>query len=795
VKHGVQLVGLRSLGLAVVLTALGLWGWVELPTPAPPPGGQPSWDALWQSQRAQQTSSEAWLLDRQGIPLQSLRLDASRRQLAWTPLAQIAPALQRAVIRAEDRRFADHSGIDWLAAAHALWALPGALLRGEGRPRGASTLSMQLAALLDPDSRRAGSRSLLDKLAQARAARQIERHWSKDQILEAYLNLVSFRGELQGVAAMSRRLFGKGPDGLDDTESAIAAALLRAPNASGRVVTRRACALLAPNSNPEDPVCAGLGERVALTLQGSGRGASASDTVGTTLDDAPHLARRLLSRPGQQRRSSLIAPLQRAARQILHRQLVALVKRHVEDGAVLVLDNASGEVLAWVGSSGDLSQSAQVDGVSALRQAGSTLKPFLYAQAFAEHRLTPGSLLDDRPLSVDVGQGLYTPQNYEPHYRGWVSARAALAGSLNVPAVRTILQVGPEAFAQQLRRLGLESLVHSGDWYGPSLALGSADVSLLMLTNAYRALAQGGRWTPVRVQGPGEGQVEKPIEAPPLCAEDGCRGVFSAEPHQALDAAASFLVADILSDRSARAGTFGLDSWLSTPYWSAVKTGTSKDMRDNWCLGFSRRYTVGVWVGNASGSPMHDVSGITGAAPIWRELMDWLHRGDPQTGRLVVPSLPPEPPPGVEATRIRYRLPQAQAGAPTPESTPEPPRTEWFLRGTAQSVFEVAQPVSLSRIDYPTDGLIVALDPDIPPERQRIPLRLSGAAGSGWSWRLDGQPLGSPPQVARWRPEPGAHRLELLDAQGTVLDQVAFEVRALRASLSPAGRAKRVPAP
>ena len=162
--------------------------------------------------------------------------------------------------------------------------------------------------------------------------------------------------------------------------------------------------------------------------------------------------------------------------------------------------------------------------------------------------------------------------------------------------------------------------------------------------------------------------------------------------------------------------------------------------------------------------------------------MDWLHRGDPQTGRLAVPSLPPQPPAGVESTAIRY-LPAL-----------EPPRTEWFLRGTAQSVFEVVRPTSLSRIDAPAAGVIVALDPDIPPERQRLPLRLSGAAGPGWRWRLDGRPLGLTTQVARWRPEPGWHRLELLDAQGTVLDQVSFEVRALRASLNPAGRATRAPA-
>ena len=247
-----------------------------------------------------------------------------------------------------------------------------------------------------------------------------------------------------------------------------------------------------------------------------------------------------------------------------------------------------------------------VDGVAALRQPGSTLKPFLYAQALAERRITAASLLEDAPTHIQTAGGLYMPQNYDRQFKGWVSVRTALAASLNVPAVRTLAMVSPQAFHDQLLRLGLP-LKESGDYYGYSLALGSAEVSLLDLTNAYRALGNGGRWGPTTLLPAAPDDVPEP-----------------ARP--ALDPRAAFIVGDILSDGNARARTFGTDSVLATRFWSAVKTGTSKDMRDNWAIGWSQHYVVGVWVGNASGAPMWDVSGISGAAPLWAALMNYLHR-------------------------------------------------------------------------------------------------------------------------------------------------------------------------
>jgi penicillin-binding protein 1C len=725
-----------------LLPALPLALLLALPLPA---GALPNYSEV----RAGYTASEATLLARDGRPLQRLRIDKTVRRQPWTPLAEISPALVRAVIVSEDKRFMEHDGVDWQAAGKAAWSN-----FWGNRTRGASTLSMQLAGLLDEDGQRRGRRSLFGKLSQTAAALRLESSWNKRQIIEAYLNLVSFRGELQGVGAMSRKLFGKWPHGLDEREAALAAALLRSPNASPALVAKRACNLLKEIQRGDE--CEGLEGFAASTLNG---GQPEPADAGEQL--APHLARKLLGQPGQQLRSSLDAGLQVFAAEALRRHLSALRRQNVEDGAVLVIDNASGEVLAWVGSSGDLSGAAEVDGVTALRQAGSTLKPFLYALAFERRNLTPASLIEDAPLTLDTGNGLYAPQNYEPHYRGWVSARQALAGSLNVPAVKTLVRLGPDLFQQRLQQLGFASLKESGDWYGYSLALGSADISLLMLANAYRTLANGGQWTPLRVT-PGN------AERPPPCQREGCAGVFTGKPHPAGLASAAFQVGDILADRNARAGTFGLESWLATPYWAAAKTGTSKDMRDNWCAGFSQRYTVAVWVGNATGSPMHDVSGVSGAAPIWREVMDWLQRGDARHGRPRLASRPPAPPPGLLRRHIRFEPPREAA------------RDEWFIASTETTVIRAVPASALARIAYPAEGSIIALDPDIPPRQQRIALRLSAPAETGWQWRIDKQLLGRTDSRTFWLPQPGRHRLALENKRGEVMDSVSFEVRAIK---------------
>jgi penicillin-binding protein 1C len=680
-------------------------------------------------------SSEGVLLDRHGVVLEERRIDPQGRRLVWTPLGEISPLVSRILLHAEDRRFYAHGGVDWRALAGAPFA-PGV--------RGASTLTMQLAAQFTPSLRPQGARrDPLQKWRQIRAALALERHWHKEEILEAYLNLVSFRGEWVGIATASRGLFGKHPSGLDETEALLLVALLRAPNALAAQVAQRVCRLAAGMGIAT--ACPILTERVRVALA---HPALRREQAGI----APHVAQQLLQGRAQVV-STLDGEVQQAARETLIRHLGLLAGRGVHDGAVLIADNRSGEILAYVGNGGAASSARHVDGVRAPRQAGSTLKPFLYELALERRLVTAASPLEDAPLDLATPTGLYTPQNYDHGFKGWISVRSALASSLNVPAVRTTRLVGMDGFVERLRRLGFSGLTEEGDYYGPALALGAADVTLWQLVQAYRTLANGGRADPPLSLLP---QRPLPLSSlAPLPTSSLPTSAPSASPTRILDADAAFVVADILADPLARSLTFGLDSQLSATSWSAVKTGTSKDMRDNWCVGFSDRYTVGVWVGNFNGEPMHDVSGVTGAAPVWRELMEHLHRHRP--------GAPPAPSPGVRAQEVRF------------EPGFEPPRREWFLAGTEQARIRLGvAPLRLARITYPAEGEIFALDPDIPSQRQRIFFAVSPRR-EGLSLRLDGQPWPSP--TVGWEPDGGQHELALTDAQGRIVDRVAFSVR------------------
>jgi penicillin-binding protein 1C len=698
-------------------------------------------------------SSDTLVLDRHGEVLQRVRTNNIVRSGQWVTLQDVSPALRTALVLSEDKRFYEHSGVDWRAVSAAAWSN-----LWNSKTRGASTITMQLAGLLDEDLKRsAGGRSVVQKLEQTVSAQLLESGWRKDQILEAYLNLVPFRGELVGIDALSRTLFGKAAHGLDNREAAVAAALVRAPNAKLAQVAQRACnvlKLVEASSKAVD--CDGLDLYAQAALQR--RDFAASEGI------APHLAQQALRlrkaanvAPSNAVATTLSAPLQRFAVQTLQQQLRELQARHVEDGAVVVLDNTTGEVLAWVGSSGELSNAAEVDGVTAWRQPGSTLKPFLYAQAIADRRITAASLLDDSGTQIQTASGLYIPQNYDHHFKGWVSARTALGASLNVPAVRTLVMVSPDAFHKQLTALGLP-LKETGDYYGYSLALGSAEVSLLQLTNAYRTLANGGRFSPARFA-PGSTVAAKPV----------------------LDAGAAFIVGDILSDPNARARTFGTDSILASRFWTAVKTGTSKDMRDNWAVGFSQRYTVGVWVGNASGAPMWEVSGTTGAAPVWAAVMNHLHKTQP--------SHAPKPPAGVLQQAVNFLPPAMLQTVSTASSHGvEAARLEWFIQGTQQAKFSLPGEVTetnsraaqgkplakaSARITAPANGSIIALDPDIPPKSQRLGFT---SDGKGARWLMDGREFAKGPS-AQWLPWPGRHVVQLVSSSGEKLDEIRLEVR------------------
>lgn len=702
------------------LLVLGLALW------ASPGQATPSYEDVRQAYR----SSDVQVLDRQGQLIQRVRLDFHQRRGDWVALEQISPALQMAVLMSEDRRFESHGGVDWLSVGSAAW--DGLFA---GRSRGASTITMQLAGLMDQDLVGGrGGRSVWQKLDQVVAAQSLEDTWTKPEILEAYLNQVAFRGELVGVDAMARTLFQKQAAALDARESAIAAVLLRGPNASALTVERRACLTLQEMGRAEQ--CRSLSHLVPVALRRSGQA-----PLGP-VQRAPHFARWVLDqnpqiKAGDSVRTSLDTRLQMQVQASMRRHLLDLSTARVQDAAVVVLDNLSGQVLAYVGSSGELSEAAEVDHARSLRQAGSTLKPFLYEMAIEKRLLTAASLLEDSPLNLSTGNGLYIPQNYDKQFVGWVSARNALASSLNIPAVRVLTMLGPANLVDRLRALGL-SLRQDGDFYGYSLALGSADVTLLELSNAYRALANLGQTQAVQT-----------------------RMDQQAAPFQVvMDAGASWIVGDILSDRQARVLTFGLDSALSTPFWSAVKTGTSKDMRDNWALGWTEHFTVGVWVGNSAGQSMQDVSGVSGAAPIWHEVISILNQRRP--GRQI--AMPAQ----VQMRQIEF-VPAL-----------EPRREEFFVEGTQTDRVELSDVEQAyagpARIREPVNGTVFALDPDIPPQSQQLRLLAQGQITEPLVWWVQGVEAGKGAQL-RIPLVPGMLRIELKTQQGRLMDQVSVQIR------------------
>ena len=675
-------------------------------------------------------SSYAALLDRHGEVLIRQRQDKTAHRLDWTPLNRVSPALVDALIFVEDRDFYRHHGVDWGAFTRASLKY----LTGQ-QTRGASTLSMQTAALLDPSlAWRTGGRPLDRKWRQLRAARALDARWGKERILEAYLNLTQWRGDLQGIDAASQALFGKRPSGLDRAESILLVSLLSSPNMTPAQAAKRACVMIAAGYDADCPTVHALADS-RLRHRSLG------------LDDDPallSLASRLLTTAGQDASTTLDRRLQHFAEEALREQLVSLQAQQANGGAVLVLDNRRGEVLAYVGNSGLDADSLWVDSVQAQRQAGSTLKPFLYGLALEQNRLTAATVLEDSPVNIATERGLYVPQNYEHDFKGPVTVRTALSSSLNVPAVRTLQLTGVDGFWQVLRGYGF-GLKEDAEFYGSALALGGADITLWELANAYRALANGGVWSPVRL-GPGESGNPVPPATPRLSPQT------------------AFILANILSDRNARSLTFGYENPLATPFWTAVKTGTSKDMRDNWCVGFSRHYTVAVWVGNMQGRPMRDVSGVSGAAPVWQAVISRLEQGGEDAG-------PPPPPVGVVQQTVSF------------DGVELPPVREWFREGTQQGTVQF-EADTVARIVYPVDGTIIALDPDMPVQVQKVMLRTRSGGETLQLW-LNGRWLAQAGEPVAWPPKRGRFRLELRTASGEVRAKAGFEVRGI---LTPVGR-------
>lgn len=677
----------------------------------------PSFEEIKQNYK----KSEVYLFDRHGEIIHEIRIDPTVRKLDWTELKDISPSLIRAVINLEDKNFYEHSGVDWIALG---WSFLKNFFTSN--TRGASTITMQVASLIDTKLTPKGKkRTLSQKIEQIKIALQIEKSWTKQQILEAYLNLIPFRGELKGISSASQGLFRKAPSGLTEKESLILASMIPSPNSSIEVITRRACML--SETLETNISCEEINSLARKVL-------SQPYYIKQTFSIAPHVARKLI-KEGKNVYSTIDKSIQLFALQTLQYALNQLKAQNVHDGAVLVVDNKSGEILAYIGNSGLNPETIHVDGVLSKRQAGSTLKPFLYELAMEKRLITAASLIEDSPLNIVTERGIYFPKNYDNEYRGLVSSRTALASSINIPAIRVLMLLGEESFAGRLRELGFEN-IKEGEYYGASMALGTVDVSLFELVNAYRTLANKGKWSKLSLV----------INSKYL------------KQRQVMEEESVFIISNILSDREARAETFGLENPLSTRFWTAVKTGTSKDMRDNWCVGFSEKYTVGVWVGNFSGGSMWNVSGINGAAPVWLEIMKYLHRN--------TPSNPPRVPKNVVKKKIVFK------------DNIESEREEFFVKGTEieNLVFAKENSEDYPKIIYPLEDTVIAVDPDIPEDNQYVIFQYKYQSES-YEWIINNEKTGIKTPLFFWKPEPGRHRLAIMNSENLIIDSVEFTVK------------------
>lgn len=726
--------------------------------------------------------------DRDGRLLRE-KTNAQGLRHTWVPLEDISPWVITSTIAIEDQRFHDHSGVDWVGV---LRASLGNVQHGRV-VSGASTLSMQLVRLLEPHPP-----GLLAKVREAIDARRLENHLSKDQILEHYLNRAPYGAGTVGIQAASRRYFGKDAHLLSLAEAALLAGLPKAPTSlnprlnfpaakarQGKVLRR----LLKLGLASQSVIDLARAQKVTLSPQ-------------VAPPTAMHFTDWLHSRGHRGLvRSTLDAGLQQEAESHMTQHLRVTAGLGATHAGIVVVENANCEVRAMVGSTDYWSRTGgAVNATTSLRQPGSTLKPFTYALAW-ETGSGPSSPVADIPVTYDSGNGgLYRPRNFHDRFSGPVSMGEALGRSLNIPAIRTARVVGVDRLLGLLRKSGIHSLKQDANYYGLGLTLGGGEVTLLELTQAYAMLARGGIG----------------------CEAHGKTGEFSGGD-RVLHADVSELVRRTLSDESLRMEAFGPANALSMDRPTAVKTGTSSNWRDNWAIGYTAEFTVGVWVGNIDGSPMQGMSGVRGAGPLFRRLLENLpssgHAGaetgtvreaslcalsgkrpgpacphvrtrsirlgrlanlaecqwhqrvevDQRNGLLAGPGCPSAHVKSIDVTRLPPEYAQWEAGTLRPRP---PTRHSPLCAGTTAQT-------SAARILSPRSGDEFVVDPNRGGAPQRIRLRAQAPESlKSVRWVLDGRAIGQTPwpYSRSWVLSKGPHTLQIV-AGGTHSREVHFVVK------------------
>lgn len=692
-------------------------------------------------------SSGFLILDSQGRILRAVDRDKG----LWVDLKDVSPHLIAATLFSEDRRFAIHHGVDPLALVRA--AIQN--LKAGRTISGGSTITMQTARLLlGPRPRRFRS-----KIEEILLAFYLEWRLPKSRILELYLNLSPYANRFVGCRSASLGYFGVEPRDLNLQQAAWLAVIPRNPNHYN------------PSRNPDR-----LKQASQRLLAGMGRAKLISSdvlslaapppvvSVQTMPFAAPHFCDWVLAnvRGGG---GDICTTVDGKLTDGLEKHIRAYVKKlsryGISNAAAVVLRNSDLALLAMVGSADYLDPriSGQVNGATALRQPGSALKPFTYGLAL-ERGFPASYLLPDIDFDPGPGEERFIPRNYDERYHGPVRIRTALGCSYNVAAVRMLEQVGQPELLERLRTAGFKSLRHDPDHYGLGLTLGNGEVTLLELTRAYAAIANKGWYKEIVFSGGAR------VKGKAGNIEDSTM-VFSGQ--------VAYVLANMLSDRSARQPAFGECSPLDLPFPCAAKTGTTKDYRDNWTVGFTADYTVGVWVGNFDGRPMHGVSGVSGAGPLFRDIMLALHRKQrpkafarpegieeksicPLSGDLAGPGCPNR----MSEVFLSGKAPKTQCRFHDllGNRVYPPVYRDWAFKSEGDGAAKIGGG-SACYIAFPKEGEVFRVDPGLRPESQEITFKavVPGTA-QGVEWTLDGRRL-SDEVSPRWRLEPGEHVLAI----------------------------------
>jgi penicillin-binding protein 1C len=708
------------------------------------------------------------ITDRNNVLLREILSDEGGR-CHWVKLEEVSPYLLKATLASEDRKFYLHPGINFISVVRAFFQN----LKSGHVVSGASTITQQLIRNIYHSRR-----NFLSKIFEAWIAVRLEHTLSKNQILIQYLNRISYGNQASGIEAASRLYFNKPASQLSLAESAFLASLPRSPSTLNpyrhfsAVKTNQINILKNMESLgfiPKAEMERALAEPLSLrSEQEKFRAPHFCDYV---LRQIPPAERRQLKTI----QTTLDYALQEKVETLLKNHLNSLRKKGITNGAILIMDNATGEILSLVGSKDffDDVHDGQVNGALSLRQPGSTLKPFTYALAL-EQKLTAATILEDSDTQFTTPGGSFRPQNYDLRYHGPIRMRTALACSYNIPAVSILQAIGPELLYQRLKALQFESLKKSPDFYGVGLTLGNGEVTLLELCRAYSALARGGLFLK-------EKSILKRLsnDSPLLSSQE------NPQPYRVFSPQVAFIITHILADKDARIPSFGYNSPLNLPFAAAAKTGTSKDFRDNWTVGYTPQYTVAIWVGNFDGEPMHNVSGITGCGPLFRDIMFFLAKGKDK--------IEFEEPPGLVRKTIC-----ALSGQLPKDSCPGKIE-EIFIPGTEPQNFctldhkkdnsSVASIANLDRkieketieITFPQDGDIFKMDPILHKEFQRIQFKAhinTQKSVQRVEWWVNSQKLNTStyPYSLSWNLKPG---LYIIKVQASLKDN-KFESRPVK---------------